>query len=159
MEGQYLHQNAHDPYFEESRGGRCIVRAIPLVSFKLGLRGSADVVEFQREAKCSEFTTKLLEKEGWWTVYPVEYKRGRQKKDDRDAVQLCAQALCLEEMINVKITAGALYYAEMRRREEVSIDNNLSEKIPIGLIPYVQALLLSRHLRGDLEEYPPFLWK
>lgn len=130
VEGKYLHEIADNPYFEESRGELRVVRAMPLVSNKLGLRGTADVVEFYKQVEpLPGYTVSLDGRAGYWTVYPVEYKRGRPKKDDRDAVQLCAQALCLEEMLNIKITAGALYYAEIHHREEIPIDNNLRKRV------------------------------
>jgi CRISPR-associated exonuclease Cas4 len=76
------------------------------------------VVEFKRtEEEIDGVTIRLKNRKGWWRPYPVEYKRGRPKRDDRDAVQLCAQAIALEEMLNVKIDSGFLYYGQLRRRE------------------------------------------
>jgi CRISPR-associated exonuclease Cas4 len=82
---------------------------LDIVSHRLGLRGKADIVEFHRDG----------------TVLPVEYKRGKPKKDDCDRVQLCAQALCLEEMLGISIPNGALFYGEKRRRHEVAFDEDL----------------------------------
>jgi hypothetical protein len=88
-----------------------VVRTLPICSSRLGLSGQADVVEFHRDG----------------TVYPVEYKRGKPKKDQCDEVQLCAQALCLEEMLNVEIPAGALFYGQRRRRKDVELGPELRQ--------------------------------
>ena len=82
-------------------------------SLKFGLIGKADVVEFHKKD------------DGTWVPFPVEYKRGKPKMDDCDKVQLCAQAICLEEMLNVEIKKGALYYGRTRRREDVVFDEKL----------------------------------
>jgi CRISPR-associated exonuclease Cas4 len=89
---------------------------VPIRSLRLGVIGRADVVEFHRQ------------KDGQWQPLPVEYKRGRPKKDDIDRVQLCAQALCLEEMLNCIVPEGALYYGEKKRRTAVVFDSLLREK-------------------------------
>ena len=81
-----------------------------------GLSGMADVVEFHRQA------------DGSWLPFPVEYKRGKPKADDCDKVQLCAQAICLEEMLDAQIPAGALFYGKTRRRQDVVFDNRLRAK-------------------------------
>jgi CRISPR-associated exonuclease Cas4 len=79
----------------------------------LGLIGRADIVEFH------------LRENGVWQPFPVEYKRGRPKKDDSDRVQLCAQALCLEEMLNREVPEGALYYGQKKRRQNIHFDEKL----------------------------------
>lgn len=83
--------------------------------------GVADVVEFRR----AEEGVRLPALSGRWMPYPVEYKKGRAKKHDADAVQLCAQALCLEEMFAVRVAEGALFYGGARRRLAVSFDDGL----------------------------------
>lgn len=110
-EGRQLHERAHDGP-DETRSGLRIARGVKLRSFRLGLWGVADVVEF-RPADTSGATT---------APFPVEYKRGRPKHHDADRVQLCAQALCLEEMLNVPVPGGALFYGKTRRRESVAFD-------------------------------------
>jgi CRISPR-associated exonuclease Cas4 len=89
-----------------------------LKSARLGLTGKADVVEFNR-------TDSSIQK---WAPFPVEYKRGKPKKDLSDKVQLCAQAICLEEMLNIDIPSGALFYRKTRRRLEVAFDEELRHK-------------------------------
>jgi CRISPR-associated exonuclease Cas4 len=110
VEGGHLHRKAHEGP-EESRGEVRITRGVSLRSLRLGLIGKADVVEFHLSQATRE-----------WLPFPVEYKRGRPKRDHSDEVQLCAQALCLEEMLEVPIPAGALFYGSTRRRTDVAFD-------------------------------------
>lgn len=130
IEGKHLHERTDDPFEDETRKDIRVVRAMPIVSNKLGLRGVADVVEFQRTEEPSEgVAVRLKNRKGWWRPYPVEYKRGRPKRDDRDAVQLCAQAIALEEMLNVSIDSGFFYYGQIRRREHIIFDKSLRERV------------------------------
>ena len=112
VEGTILHERVHETD-DERRGGVRIVRGLRLRSLRVGLSGQADVVEFHRNA------------DGGETPFPVEYKRGRPKPNRMDEVQLCAQALCLEEMLGVAVTQGALFYGAPRRRHDVAIDASL----------------------------------
>jgi CRISPR-associated exonuclease Cas4 len=111
-EGRIMHEKVHDGG-DESRSGVRIARGLPLRSLRLGLVGIADVVEFRKIGR------------GHWQPYPVEYKRGKPKPDHCDAVQLCAQAMCLEEMLSVDVPEGALFYGKTRRRADVSFDEQL----------------------------------
>ncbi|MEB3104012.1 CRISPR-associated protein Cas4 [Ferviditalea candida] len=128
-EGNHVHQRVDDSGFDETRGVFRIVRSVPLVSESLRIRGIADMVEFERQSEKCEETVMLDGREGNWKVTPVEYKRGKPKSDDRDIVQLCAQAICLEEMLGVKIACGAIYYAETRRREQVMFSDSLRLRV------------------------------
>jgi CRISPR-associated exonuclease Cas4 len=114
-EGRIMHEKAHEGG-DESRGTVRISRGVPLKSARLGLVGMADVVEFHKIAK------------GVWQPFPVEYKRGKPKLDHCDAIQLCAQAICLEEMLGVTVPEGALFYGKTRRRSDVTIDSKLREE-------------------------------
>jgi CRISPR-associated exonuclease Cas4 len=107
-DGRLLHDKA-DSGKVEMRGDVKIATGLPLRSLALGLAGKADVVEFHR-------------REGVWHPFPVEYKRGKAKSYDADAVQLCAQALCLEEMLGLPVPEGALFYGKTKRRRAVSLD-------------------------------------
>lgn len=107
-EGKVLHERA-DSGQSQQQGDLRIVRTLPICSRKYGLSGQADVVEFYTDGR----------------AYPVEYKRGRPKKDRCDEVQLCAQALCLEEMLSLHIGCGALFYGQRRRRREIEFDPDL----------------------------------
>lgn len=122
-EGKLLHERA-DETGTESRGDLRIARALPVRSLRLGLNGRADVVEFHRLAD-GEDGARLPGADGAWQPFPVEYKRGKPKRHRADEVQLCAQALCLEETLGVPIPAGALYYGRNRRRRPVSFDAEL----------------------------------
>lgn len=119
-QGRVLHERAHESG-GESRPGLRVARGLRLRSLRLGLSGQADVVEFHATAA----GVRVSGEEGLWRPFPIEYKRGRPKPDRCDEVQLCAQALCLEEMFESPITAGALYYGTPRRRLEVPFDASL----------------------------------
>lgn len=129
IEGKHLHERTDDPFEDETRNDIRVVRAMPLVSHKLGLRGVADVVEFYRVEALEGITLRLNKRKGSWRPYPVEYKRGRPKPDDRDAVQLCAQAIALEEMLKVSIDSGYLFYGQTRRRETIVINQSLRARV------------------------------
>jgi len=124
-EGQFLHERVDDPFLRESRGDVVISRAFPLVSYRLGLYGVADVVEYVR----SEKGVSLPGYDGLWKMHPVEYKRGKPKIDERDEVQLCAQAMCLEEMFDVRISTADFYYNEIRRRIHLKITEELRDLV------------------------------
>jgi CRISPR-associated exonuclease Cas4 len=121
--GRVMHEKVHEASVEQ-RGRVRITRALPLVSHKLGLVGQADVVEFHRVVKGNDGIT-LPGIKGQWSVFPVEYKLGKPKSDQSDDVQLCAQALCLEEMLHTNIPDGALFYGKPRRRQQVSFTDEL----------------------------------
>lgn len=114
-EGRVLHERVHEAGGRMREGVR-VEYAVALRSLALGLVGVADVVEF----RCS--------RDGLWTPFPVEYKRGRSKQGDWDRVQLCAQALCLEEMTGMPVQCGALYYGKSRRRLDVDFDEELRKR-------------------------------
>lgn len=111
-EGRVMHERAHQAG-KVSRGRVRIETDLAIRSLRLGLAGRADVVEFHR-----------LD-DGGWQPFPVEYKRGRPKKDNSDKVQLCAQALCLQEMLNVPVPTGALFYGKKKRRQQVDLSPSL----------------------------------
>lgn len=121
-EGETFHEHVHERG-EEIRGGVRTVRGLTLCSQRLGLIGKADAVEFRKGQP----------------PFPVEYKRGRPKHDGSDALQLCAQALCLEEMLDVTIPQGALFYGASRRRQEVAFSDPLRN----GVIGAAKAIRLA----------------
>lgn len=122
-EGNLLHRRT-DRAEAETRAGLHIARSLRLHSLALGLSGIADVVEFHRVAEDAR-GVELARIDGRWRPYPVEYKRGRPKANDCDEVQLCAQALCLKEMLGLEIPEGALFYGKTRRRKVVKIGDEL----------------------------------
>lgn len=123
--GRILHNKAHDETRYEKRGSCLIVRALKVFSARLGISGECDVVEFHENP--SGFPIK--NHEGLYLPYPVEYKRGKPKIDDCDRLQLCAQAICLEEMLGCEISNGALFYGEPRRREQVNFTEEMRNKL------------------------------
>lgn len=130
VEGKHIHERADNPFENETRGDIRITRSVPVISRKLGLQGVADVVEFIRDDEAPDTETVMLNgRTGRWKVRPVEYKRGKPKKDDRDIVQLCAQAIALEEMMQIEIKEGYLYYNEIRRRKEIPFDRDIRERV------------------------------
>ncbi len=123
-EGRIMHERTHNADIKEVYSDNIITRSMFLRSFKLGLFGQADVVEFWLASR-EGGGIRLKGYSGYWLPKPIEYKRGRPKSDDRDRVQLCAQAISLEEMLQVTIDEGALYYGETRRREVVIFTEEL----------------------------------
>jgi len=126
VEGHHLHETT-DSGKGESRGDLRIARSLALRNLKLGLAGVADVVEFHRLPPSATAGARLRSQPGLWRPFPVEYKRGRPKLHQADEVQLCAQALCLEEMLETEVPEGALFYGKTRRRHHVIIDEPLRD--------------------------------
>ena len=126
FDGRTLHDRADDPFFFEARGTVLVSRSVPLLSRALGLYGVADVVEFHL---VTENGVCFQGRQGMWRPFPVEYKRGQAKPDDRDEVQLCAQAICLEEMLAVQVPQGALFYGKTRRRQVVQFSELLRQRV------------------------------
>ena len=118
-EGRLMHDRVDSARSEKRRDVRTAF-AVSLRSLRLGLIGIADVVEFHRQRPPGGKT--------FWQPFPVEYKRGRPKKDNCDKIQLCAQALCLEEMLGGRIEGGALFYGKTRRRQDVAFTEGLREE-------------------------------
>lgn len=129
VDGQILHERAHDPGLREKRPGLIVVRGMAVSSRTLGVSGACDVVEFRRCAA----GVPLRNEEGLFQPYPVEYKRGSPREDRANELQLCGQALCLEEMLCCTIPAGAVYYGEPRRREQVVFTEELRAEVRAAL--------------------------
>lgn len=125
FEGKVMHENAHDPFFKEKRGDILTVRAMKIFSGTMGVSGECDVVEFHADSQ----GIPLQGHKGLFRVVPVEYKRGAPKSHDADELQLAAQAMCLEEMLQTEIEYGYLYYGETRRRKEVVFSDELRDKV------------------------------
>lgn len=125
VDGQLMHERVHNQEFRESRGDRLTVRGLAVHSAQLGVSGQCDAVEFFRDPS----GVPLRGREGLWLPYPVEYKRGKPKERDADELQLCAQAMCLEEMLCCDVPEGALYYGEPRRRTVVRFTPKLRGQV------------------------------
>ncbi|PWM38442.1 MAG: CRISPR-associated protein Cas4 [Clostridiales bacterium] len=125
MDGALMHERAHDKELTESRGDRIVTRGMNVFSRTLGVSGECDVLEFHR-APCG---IPLPGRQGLWQPFPVEYKRGKPNPQAGDTLQLCAQALCLEEMLCCEIAQGALYYGELRHRQPVDFTQELRQSV------------------------------
>lgn len=172
-EGRVMHENAHDGA-DETRGAVRITRGMPVVSESLGLTGQCDVVEFAacgvgdfkfeisdlrgrndasvHDPSAGDLKSHISNLKSTRSVQPVEYKRGKPKAHRADEVQLCAQAMCLEEMLGITIPSGALYYGEKRRRTAVFFDETLRD-----LVRKTTAEVRSCFMSGTtpLAEYAP----
>lgn len=123
--GELMHKKVHDPYLKEKRKDTIIVRALPVSSRTLGISGECDVVEFH---ECED-GIRLFGHRGLYSVFPVEYKKGKPKVSEEDLLQLTAQAMCLEEMFCTDIPEGAIFYGETRRREQVVFTDELRTEV------------------------------
>lgn len=123
-EGQLLHQIVDNPAYRQKNGDNITLRAVHIASHSLGLYGVTDAIEL---LPSDNQTNAIMHPRypGFWKPYPIEYKRGHRKPDERDEVQLAAQVICLEEMYGIHIPEAALFYHETRHRELVTIDEHL----------------------------------
>lgn len=121
VEGERVHERCHDASIRERRGDLLIVRGLRVSSSRLGLSGICDVVEFRADDE----GVKLSGLDQLWTPIPVEYKRGKRKIGDEDRLQVCAQAMALEEMFGRQIDKAYLYYDSEKHREEVPLTEEL----------------------------------
>jgi CRISPR-associated exonuclease Cas4 len=136
-EGRVLHDVAHEAGSRKSRGVRRVT-ALPVASLRLNIAGVADMVEFHAGP-------------GGETAFPIEYKRGKPKLHRADEVQLCAQALCLEEMTGRPVSKGALFYGETKRRVVVPFDAELRKLTEDAAMAFGVLLAEGRT--------PPPVWK
>ncbi len=126
VDGSIMHERAHDPFFTEKRGERIVSRAVPVKSDRLRLAGECDVVEFFVDPG----GVPLFGRDGLWQPCPVEYKRGSGGSENADSLQLCAQAICLEEMLCCRrIDTACLYYGELRRRVDIPLNGELRRTV------------------------------
>jgi len=135
VDGSHLHARVDDEApRRERRGDLVILRGLPLHSRLVGLIGRADVVELHRvdhdgPDREPARSTAFANLPGRWRPRPVEYKRGRPKTHRADEVQLCAQAMCLEEMFDVEIPDGLLFYGQEHRRVSVRFEGTLRDMV------------------------------
>ncbi len=120
-----MHARVHDEDLVELRGDTLVVRNLRVKSDRLHISGNCDAVEFHQ----SMDGNTLPGRDGKWKVYPIEYKRGVPKLNHEDELQLCAEAICLEEMLLCSISEGALYYGETRHREKVALNDSLRDEV------------------------------
>lgn len=148
-EGRTLHERVDEGYREFRRGLRQF-SGVRVQSQALGIFGCLDVVEVEKIGEAPD-NARLLGLSGCWILRPIEFKRGEPKEIDCDRIQLCAQALCLEEMTNFKIPDGSIFYGKIRRRDDVIFDDDLREKT-IQVIRAFDQMIKSRKL-------PAAIWK
>ncbi|MCD8153658.1 MAG: CRISPR-associated protein Cas4 [Clostridiales bacterium] len=125
LEGHYMHERVHDNNFTEARGSVLLSRGMPVRSQTLKITGVCDMVELYKD----ESGIPIQGRGGRWRLYPVEYKLGRPDVQGADALQLCAQAMCLEEMFVTEIPEGALYYGKTKHRQKVLMTEELRKKV------------------------------
>jgi len=127
IEGGILHERTHDNNMKESRGDLIISRGMGIFSSILGLTGTCDVVELHKFPD----GVHIFGREGRYKPIPVEYKKGKPKGDESDILQLCAQAMCLEEMMLCEIPEAFMFYGETRHRLRVVLDESLREHVRV----------------------------
>ncbi|OPX44507.1 hypothetical protein CLHUN_15000 [Ruminiclostridium hungatei] len=125
VEGNILHEKAHDDGFSEKRGDIIISRGMAVFSRTLGVSGVCDIVELH---KCADGVS-IFGREGLYKPVPVEYKRGKPKENEADILQLCGQAMCLEEMLLCEIKEAYMFYGETRHRLKVILDEDLRRSV------------------------------
>lgn len=133
VEGKILHERVHEAT-KTKRGEKQQLRKVYVYSKHYGISGFADVLEERRGR-----------------IVPIEYKRGRKRNRLEDEIQLCAQAMCLEEMLNIKIKEGFIFYASSRRRRKVKLDESLRREV-IKTIQKVRALFVSKEIPPPLND-------
>lgn len=139
-DGHVFHDRVHDAEETELRGDVLTVRALQVRSRTMNLAGVCDVVEFHRDPN----GVMLHGREGTWLPYPVEYKRGAPGEGDSNEVQLCAQAMCLEEMLQCVIPEGSLFYGKPRRRVKVAFTPALRERVK-AVVQEMQQYMVRKH--------------
>lgn len=126
VEGELIHKHVDDPFYRQKCGDYITLRSVSIASHRLGLYGITDIVELHpAEDDINVITHPRYP--GLWLPYPIEYKHGKPKKNQEDEVQLAAQAMCLEEQYGIKVNYGAIFYAEIHHRVEVSISKELRD--------------------------------
>ncbi len=125
VEGNILHERAHDDGFSEKRGDIIISRGMAVFSRTLGVSGVCDIVELH---KCEDGVS-IFGREGLYKPVPIEYKRGKPKENEADVLQLCGQAMCLEEMLLCEIKEAYMFYGETKHRLKVMLDSDLRLRV------------------------------
>jgi len=125
IEGEILHEKTHDNTIKEKRGDLIISRGMGIFSHSLGLTGTCDIVELYKDTD----GVTIFGRDGTYKPVPVEYKRGKPKENESDVLQLCAQAMCLEEMLLCEIPEGFLFYGEIKRRLKIILDDELRQRV------------------------------
>lgn len=128
IEGEIMHQHVDDPFYRQKMGHVICLRSVSIASKQLGLYGLSDIIELH-PTDIHDNAILHPKYSGYWLPYPIEYKHGKPKENNVDAVQLTAQAMCLEEQYGIHIAEGALYYGEIRSREVVEFTEELRDEV------------------------------
>lgn len=137
LEGHFMHERVHDDSFTEARGSVLLSRGMPVRSQELKISGVCDMVELYKD----ENGVPIQGRSGRWRLYPVEYKLGQPDTHGADALQLCAQAMCLEEMFVTDIPEAALYYGKIKRRQRILLTEELRQKVKDSVAEMHQLML------------------
>ena len=123
-EGQILHKHVDDPFYRQKCGETITLRSVSIASKELGLYGVTDAIELHK-VNSSDNAITHPKYPGFWAPIPIEYKHGKPKSNEVDEVQLAAQVMCLEEMYNIHIPIAYFYYAAIRHRQKIEINDKL----------------------------------
>lgn len=127
VEGEILHEKTHDETIKEKRKDLIISRGMNVFSRMMGITGTCDIVELHKDVH----GVNIFGQDGTYKPIPIEYKRGKPKENESDVLQLCAQAMCLEEMLLCEIPEGFLFYGEIKRRVKVLLTDELRKRVKI----------------------------
>jgi CRISPR-associated exonuclease Cas4 len=162
--GNIVHDHADLPGYESqisnSKSQIIVWRALPVWSERLGLSGKCDIVEVDLHSPAN-LKSQISNLRSADALRPVEYKKGRRRQFENDDAQLCAQALCLEEMFGVAVEGGAVFHAESKRRREVEFTPELRAKTE-SAIAELHGLLREfeiSNLKSEIPSLPPAVWK
>lgn len=140
-EGRVQHETVHDEDAETLRGSVLTTHGMRVFSHRLKLQGACDTVEFH----LNDEGVPLAGRPGLWLPYPIEFKHGQADvSTEADALQLCAQAMCLEEMLLCRVEEGALFYRQTRRRTAIRFDDEIREKT-LSMAEEMNAMFLRGH--------------
>lgn len=127
FEGQLQHSHADDPFYRQVAKGMHLLRSVSIASKELGLSGIIDIMELHPSD--SRQGIEIQNIKGRWMPYPIEYKHGKPKSDNSDALQVAAQAMCLEEMYGIVVDHGAVFYHQTRHRQIISVTEELRNEV------------------------------
>jgi CRISPR-associated exonuclease Cas4 len=125
IDGEIKHETVNKGVRQEKFKNKRVLRSLHVISHELEIQGICDVVELREDPK-GEYFSKY---DNYYTVFPIEYKRGKEKRNQSDILQLTAQCLCLEEMMGVDIHQGAIFYFETRNRVNITFTSELRENV------------------------------
>ena len=165
--GDIAHEHAdlagYESQISDSGSKFTLLRALPVWSERLGLSGKCDIVEVELSSTSTNLKSQIsnLKSGGLAALRPVEYKKGKRRQFENDYAQLCAQALCLEEMFGVTVARGAIFHADSKRRREVEFTPELrrmTENAVAGLHALLRESQIS-NLQLEIPKLPPAVWK